>query len=354
MNRSGKDVHDVKRLIALALSLLLMLTCAAVAEEAAPAPPMDADVYIDRLTELLRGISADYAGSWQPVRDESGVYVLSDGSGRDGVHFLHLSLHDGRITAITVSYPWYAENRNASVQQIGLWSMLAAAPISMQQNLNADDAIDFAGAQLSPVMNGRIGEPHTVCGMEATLSLTETTVTVRYTFPGMPEPRILPGDGTPEFDVSAENYMREFDDMWRERYDQRLVWSASTPEDDLERIVCATLHSPTLYMQGDRLQSLVAFTPFDPENSNAALLNLMLRLSQAATPLLRLQGKTEDEAEAAYTQWMEAADVRAGIVCAMNGEAYQVTFYGCGMEIRLSESGDALYAVITLPTQPAE
>lgn len=354
MNLLRKDVHDVKRLLALALSLLMALSCMAPATAEEAAPPMDADAYIEQLTELLRGVSKDYAGSWQPVRDESGEYVLSDGSGRDSVRFLRLSLHDGRITAITVSYPWYAENRNASVQQIGLWSTLAAAPIAMQQNLNADEAIDFAGAQLSPVMNGRVGETHTVCGMEATLSLTETAVTVRYTFPGTPDPRILPGDGTPKFDVSAEDYMREFDDMWRERYDQRLVWSAPTPEGDLERIVCATLHSPTLYMQGDRLWSLVAFAPFDPENPNAALINLMQRQSQAAMPLLRLQGMTEDEAEAAYTQWMEAADVRAGIVCAMNGEAYQVTFYGCGTEIRLSESGDALYAVITLPTQPAE
>lgn len=349
----------MKRRLALLTALLLALTCIipSLAESspvADPAPPMDADAYVALLTDMLRSISADYAGSWQPVRDESGEYVLSDGSGRDGVRFLRLHLRDGRIAAITVSYPWYAENRNASVQQIGIWSVLTAAPLAMQGGLTAAEAQDLAGQQLSPLMNGRIGTTHTVCGMEATLSLTEAAVSVRYTFPGTPEPRVLPGDETPKFDVSAEEYMREFDDMWLERYDQRLVWAAPTPEGDLERIVCATLHSPTLYIQDDRLQSLVAFAAFTPDDPNAALINLMLRLSQAATPLLRLQGMTEDEAEAAYVQWMDASDIRAGIVCAMNGEAYQVPFYGWETEIRLSESGDALYAVLTLPEQPAE
>lgn len=336
----------MKKVIALLAAALLLMTSALAAE---PAPPMDADTYVTVLTGMLRSISSDYAGSWQPVRDESGEYVLSDGSGRDGVRFLTLHLRDGRITAITVSYPWYAENRNASVQQIGLWSVLSAVPVAMQDGMSASEAQIFAGEQLKPLMNGRIGTTHTVCGMEATLSLTEEAVTVHYVFPGTPQPRSLPGKNVFSASPSGEDYMREFDDMWLERYDQRLVWSAPAAEGDLRRIVCATLHSPTLHLQGDDLQRLTVFTPFDPDEPNIALINLTLRLSQAVTPLLRLQGMTAEEAEAACAQWVDESDVRAGIVCAMNDEIFCTDFYGCDVQISLSESGDALFALLVLP-----
>lgn len=336
----------MKKVIALLAAALLLMTSALAA---GPAAPMDADTYVTVLTGMLRSISSDYAGSWQPVRDESGEYVLSDGSGREGVRFLTLYLRDGRITAITVSYPWYAENRSASVQQIGLWSLLSAAPVAMQDGMSAGEAQLFAGEQLKPLMNGRIGTTHTVCGMEATLSLTEEAATVHYVFPGTPQSRVLAGDKVFPAVISGEEYMREFDDMWLERHDQRLVWSAPAAEEDLRRIVCTTLHSPTLHLQGDDLQRLTVFTPFDPDNPNTALINLTLRLSQAVTPLLRLQGMTAEEAEAACAQWMDASDARAGSVCAMNGEIFRTAFYGCDVQISLSESGDALFAVLTRP-----
>lgn len=347
----------MKRLLALALSLLMLLTCAAPvlaeSQQSAdpavlyPAQPVLVDDYIRTYTEIMSlYVDPGYSeyGVWRLAPAADGSVVLTDGiAAMDGMHLLQIVPKNGYVDSITVTYPYLYDDVQRTSDMFASWSVMAAVPVAMLSGMDFDAALERCSVDLDTLASSRsIYDVCPIAGMEAVMNRTtgqNSAVTMTYTFHVQAAPLPVTTGEDITGSLSAEGYMRAFDDYSAALLGGTLVWTK--PEEFLGCTLMAVDSlddSPSLMILDDRIAMVMLHEPYNPEKPQDAF-DLMVVMAQLSlTPMLMEQGMTQEEAEAAYRQWEEEAHFRSGLSSALCGTPFRTDFYGFDMSIALNNS----------------
>jgi len=359
MNLLRKDVRDMKRLLALALSLLMMLTCTAPAlaesQQSAdpavlyPARPVLADDYIRTYTEIMSlYVDPGYSeyGVWHLAPAADGSIVLTDGiAAMDGMHLLQIVPKNGFVESIIITYPYFYDDVQRTSDMFASWSVMTAVPVAMLSGMDFDAALERCSADFWGLASRRsVYDVCPIAGMEAAMNRTtgqNSTVTMTYTFHVQAPPLPVTSGEDITGSLSAEGYMRAFDDYSAALLGGTLVWTK--PEEFLGCTLMAIDSlddSPSLMILDDRIAMLMLHVSYNPEKPQDSF-DLMVGMAQLSlTPMLMEQGMTQEEAEAAYKQWEKEACFRAGLSSALCGTPFRTDFYG--FDVSIDRDGSSL------------